>query len=443
VIKDLDSSTWQPIDREISIIEEYIRECASNRLPESVINQFKCLFLEGKHENSQISKALEKIIFSPLGQQKFNLMLSNCCYLIIDCWSNQLKSLKLSDELINVFNLVNQAKSYDRRKKQLIQLIVNYQKTELYLQLRAVVNIITIEESGKSLSNKTISTGSISTNSTSSNIIINTYIRRYTYLYEYFLSEVEHIPQLTKLIKTTQVTRRENFEIQLSKHIIYRVRLQQVARMGLLSKGAGKVITRVENPTLLSEKAFKVAMKQYISKIDEQYTILQLAQRFVLQNNLRNCYQEYKQDLAQYLVGNLELKNTNYQFESKLRQKLNQIFSQSNSKQLNQNLVLQTCRQLFSFIIVEISPNSQPNYQRFPELIGNLGTAQTVAILIKLILICPEAKSDLEKKMALITKHYQLHDIKQVPWLVKTLEHLLIAFSIYFGKVDVSIAKII
>jgi hypothetical protein len=443
VIKNLDSSTWQPIDREIEAIYEHIRQCASNKPPESVINQFKCLFLECKHENSQISKALEKIIFSPLGQQKFDLMLTNCCYLIIDCWSNQPESLKLIDELINIFNSVNQAKSYDRRKKQLIQLIGDYQKIELYLQLRAIVSIITVEESAKSIPTKTISTGSISTNSTSTNIIINTYIRRYTYLYEYFLSGTEHIPQLTKLIKTTQATRRENFEIQLSKHIIYRVRLQQVARIGLLSKGAGKIITRVENPTLLSEKAFKVAMRQYIGKIDGEYTLLQLAQRFLVQNNLRNCYQEYKRDLHQYLINNIERQNNNYQFESKLRQKLNQIFPQSDSKSLNQNLILQTCRQLFSFMIVEVFPNSQPNYQQFSELISNLGTAQTVAILIKLILICPEAKSDLEKKMALITTYYQLHSIKQVPWLVKTLEHLLIAFSIYLGKVDVSIAKII
>lgn len=443
MIKNLDSSTWQPIAREIGIIYEHIRECASNKLPESVINEFKCLFLEGKSENSQISQALEKIIFSPLGQQKFDLMLSNCCYLIIDCWSNQPESLKLIDELISIFDLVNQAKSYDRRKKQLIQLIGDYQKTELYLQLRAIVSIITVEESAKSIPTKTISTGSISTNSTSTNILINTYIRRYTYLYEYFLSGTEHIPQLTKLIKTTQGSRRQKFEIQLSKHIIYRVRLQQIARIRLLSKGAGKVITRVENPTLLSEKAFKVAMKQYINKIDGEYTLLQLAQRFLVQNNLRNCYREYKKDLAKYLVSNLEPKNNNYQFESKLRQKMNEIFSQSDSKSLNQTLILQTCRQLFSFVIVESSPNSQPNYHQFPELISNLGTAQTVAILIKLILICPEAKSDLEKKMALITTYYQLHSIKQVPWLVKTLEHLLVAFSIYCGKVDVSIAKII
>ncbi|WP_319419670.1 hypothetical protein [Pleurocapsa sp. FMAR1] len=71
----------------------------------------------------------------------------------------------------------------------------------------------------------------------------------------------------------------------------------------------------------------------------------------------------------------------------------------------------------------------------------NLGTAQMMMILIKIVLICPESKSDLEKRIALIASYYQLNAIQEIPWLFKTLEHLLIAFSIYFGNIDVSIAK--
>ncbi len=35
----------------------------------------------------------------------------------------------------------------------------------------------------------------------------------------------------------------------------------------------------------------------------------------------------------------------------------------------------------------------------------------------------------------------QFHEIQDVPWVTKTLEHLLIAFGALFGKIDVSIAK--
>jgi hypothetical protein len=78
---------------------------------------------------------------------------------------------------------------------------------------------------------------------------------------------------------------------------------------------------------------------------------------------------------------------------------------------------------------------------QFAELVANLGTAQAMMVLIKIALICPESKADLEKKICAIVLHYQYQTIQQNPWLIKSLEHLLIAFSIYFGKVDVSIAK--
>ena len=89
-----------------------------------------------------------------------------------------------------------------------------------------------------------------------------------------------------------------------------------------------------------------------------------------------------------------------------------------------------------------IDTSSPTDTQRFVEIITNLGTAQMMMVLIKITLICPQSKADLEKKIALIVTHYQMHNIQDVPWLIKSLEHLLIAFSIYFGNIDVSIARL-
>jgi hypothetical protein len=73
--------------------------------------------------------------------------------------------------------------------------------------------------------------------------------------------------------------------------------------------------------------------------------------------------------------------------------------------------------------------------------VANLGTAQVMMMLIKITLICPESKADLEKKICMLATYYQHRTVRQVRWLLKTLEHLLIAFSIYFGKIDISIVK--
>ncbi len=82
---------------------------------------------------------------------------------------------------------------------------------------------------------------------------------------------------------------------------------------------------------------------------------------------------------------------------------------------------MQTCRQLYSFLITDT--HSAIELNNLTNLIVNLGTAQVMMFLIKIVLISPESKSDLEKKIALITSYYQLNAIQEIPWLSKTLEH--------------------
>ena len=207
----------------------------------------------------------------------------------------------------------------------------------------------------------------------------------------------------------------------------------------MLSKGAGKVITRVKNPTLLSERSITAAIKQFVGLIDGKNTLLQLSQKFIARSKVHYSYREYKQDLYQYLISNLTPRTGNSQFQSKLKQKIENIFLQANSRQINNTLILQTCRQLLSFFVTETT--SSPDLNSFAKLVVYLGSAQAVLLLVKIILICPEAQPDLEKKLAILFTAYQSREIKDVFWYVKCLEHFLIAHSIYCGEIDVSIAK--
>ena len=233
--------------------------------------------------------------------------------------------------------------------------------------------------------------------------------------------------------------RQQEFEFLLSKYIIYRFRLKQLAKMKLLAKGAGKIITKVDSPSLLSQKAFKIALQQYIGKIYSQRTVFERSRSFIAENNLRNSYQEFKQDLHSYLTSNITPRNSNYQFDLLLDRKLKEIFPQSDAKPINRTLILQTCRQLYSFLIID--PTSTSKSDRLSKLITNLGTAQAMLILVKISLICPESKPDLEQKICSIVTYCQQESIQNSPGLIKSLEHLLIAFSIYFGKIDVGIVR--
>ena len=209
--------------------------------------------------------------------------------------------------------------------------------------------------------------------------------------------------------------------------------------MKLLAKGAGKAISKADNPSLLSEKAFRIALKQYTGKIKNHNTIREQAQHFIAKNKLRHNYKEFKHDLCHFLTSGINPRNNTYKFKDRLKQKLSVIFIQSDNKSINRPIIRQTCRQLFSFLLVDPKVSKSP--QKFADLIINLGTAQVMIILIKILLICPESKPDLEKKICLVVAHYQSQTVEDNLWLIKSLEHLLMAFSIYFGKVDVSLAK--
>lgn len=437
---DLDDSARQPIAKQSSLIYEYLRQFATVQSPSAVIQEFKNLFLQGRNENNKSSQVLAKIISSPSGQKQFNAIITDCIHIILDCWAATPESLTSVSELIETLDTINQSRSYDRRRKQLIQLVKDYQQSELYFQLRGMIIIINPQETANVVLTNAVSTNEVSSsNLSSNNTIFYTYLARYSYLYDYFLPQNSNLNQLRELIKTLQSKRKQDFAISLSKHLIYRVRLKQIAQIKLLSKGAGKAITKVDNPTLLSERALKKALKQYIGQAENQGTILEQAQLFVTGNNLRNSYQVFKQDLYCFLTKNINPRNSTCNFKNKLKLKLEQIFSQSDTKPLNKTLILQTCRQLFSFLILD--PTLPPNPKIYADLIVNLGTDQVMMILIKITLICPESKADLERKLSLIVTHYLQSNIQDIPWLVKSLEHLLIAFSIYFEKIDVSIAR--
>lgn len=437
MIKNINNSA-QPVDRASNIVYEYLLQCVTTKSPPEVIQEFKNLLIQGRNVDQRASKAFEKIISSAEGQQ-FNTILSYCFYLILDNWLHTPKSLSYLAQLWEILDLVDQTKSYDRRRLQLIQLIKDHQRSPAYFQLKAIMAIIDPQAVNNIISANAAMTNEESNHNNSINTsIINTYLPRYTYLYNYFLPQEFELNYLRKYLQALQENRQKNFEIQLSKHIIYRFRLQQVAKMKLLSKGAGKIITKVNNPSLLSEPAFRIALQQYLG-VDRGSTILQRSQRFVIDNNSRSSFQVFKQDLHRFLTNNVKPRNSNYNFSQELKQKLDDAFFQSDRKPLNDTLILQTCRQLYSFLITDTHSATDPN--KLANLIVNLGTAQVMIILIKIVLICPESKSDLEKKIALIASYYQLNAIQEIPWLFKTLEHLLVAFSIYFGKIDVSIAK--
>lgn len=438
MIRDIKNSTRHQVNQECSTVYQYLHQRAAIQSPAELIQEFQNLLLQGRNQEQQVSLALEKIILAD--HQQFYDFLNHCFYLILDCWIATPESMLYLQQLFATLEIISKIKSYDRRRKQLVKLIKGYQQTENYRQLQGLMVIINPFTTNNADENKTVISNETAEGEVNdSNELIGSYLVRYPYLYSYFCAVNQEFERLHGLVARLQHSRQHDYEVLLSQHVIYRVRLKQLAQLKLLAQGAGKAITKVDNPSLLSERAFRIALKQYTAEIDDQHTILEQAQHFVADNKFRLNYKQFKQDLHYFITNGIKPRNNSYQLKSGLKQKLGDIFPQSDAKPLNRTLILQTCRQLLSFLLVE--PTASNNQQKFVELIANLGTAQVMMILVKIILICPESKPDLEKKLGAIISHYQLCNVSEALWLIKSLEHLLMAFSIYFGHLDVSVVR--
>jgi hypothetical protein len=72
------------------------------------------------------------------------------------------------------------------------------------------------------------------------------------------------------------------------------------------------------------------------------------------------------------------------------------------------------------------------------DLINNLGAVATTGLLLKIVLICHKTKPLLENRLSILFNHYESSHCREIPWLVKSLEHWNIAEAIHFEKLDAS-----
>lgn len=423
MIKPQPNLSLQTVNQE-KIIYQYLRDYLPNHSPEEIILEFRCLFIEGRSQNVLVRDTIENIVCSKIKQEKFFYIVNYCFYIVINYWLNQKEKQDYIFQLLQIFDDVDYtAKYFSRRKQKIVTLTQDFVHSKHYAKLERIA-IIFENQDDKEFSNHSL---------------IKSLLPRYTFLYNYLAIGQETLPEVTNLIKELQNKSTQSFDFKLAQHLIYRSRLIEIAKAQQFSHGAGKIIRRIPNPTLLTDKDLRVGLKQYIKKIDHQSTLYQLSRKFIVSNKQQITYRAFKRNLYRYLSFKIESKNSQYDFQEKLWQLIDNMYYQSDGLPIDESLILRTCRKLYQALIISNAETNQHNL--LIKLISNLGTAQTVMLLIKIVLICPQAKVDLEERLATLFTYYESKTIEDVPWIVKFLEYFLVAFSIYFSKLDLSLVK--
>lgn len=388
--------------------------------PTQAIERFRTLFINGiGYPEPEIAEALNRIATSPLAQQKFKHLLNRCCHILINRWQKHPIHKATVPELVALFKTASSIPTFSspssRRLQKLVQVFV---ETEEYLALQRLVQFL-------KPNNKQV------------NPPLGHLIPRYPYLYPHCLLSTSSSSEERQTIRQLQAHRQRRYELDLVRYATYLVRQTQVYRQ-TSSTPEARILQPMRNPTLLSDRELGLALQQFMGKVEGSYTYRDLAQSFLAHTCQTQTYLAFKEDLYKYLITSIDPEYGRHQFNQRLYNNLQNTLPQFNSQKVNGTLLVQTCSQLFSFLVE--SPQ-RPEHILFIDLISNIGSLRTTGLLLKIVLLSRQVKPYLEKRFSILFNHYESKTIDDIIWLVKSLENLNIAFIVHFGDVDLSFLR--
>jgi hypothetical protein len=244
---------------------------------------------------------------------------------------------------------------------------------------------------------------------------LNQLLHRYPFLFKTLClakgkTAVEQIDRL-------QQASQKRFEVSLSRHIIAQLQGQ-------------KSPIKAPNPTRLNRYGLGIALSRFTGQTWGRETHRNLADRFLAQAK-QESFAAFKQNLHSYLMASVCQGHGAQNFDRELRHALNTFLPDQNNQPLNTFLLTATCRHLFKFLVVENSSNL--SHTRLLGLVHNFNPFTVAELLTRLLLLCPRSQCHLDKRLALLFRHYSPQPQTDVNWLVQLLEYMNLAYATQFG----------
>ncbi|MEA5450924.1 hypothetical protein VB780_20260 [Leptolyngbya sp. CCNP1308] len=405
----------------------HLLNCVGVESPDAMIDRFQALFLDGfGYPDRDVVAALDRLLASHEIEEYFRFILNRCCHILINRWQTNTQSQPAIPILIELLESVPTGRvpelSRSRSIRRLRQVTQDFHDTEQYLALKRLGRIIEARHSA------------LPRHRQAEAVPLGSLINRYPYLYEHCLVTEDSDLQHQQYVRHMQVEAQHKFEVDLSHYVTYRVR-----RGRLHSQGQTNFADRlrvVHNPTLLNDKELVSSLKQFARRRDHGQSYRDGAQRFLLTHNHGASFRQFKEDLFDYIIADVDAGYSQRQFKAMLEGHLLSTFTDSDSKPMDDFLKVRTCSNLFNFLVVD--PSAGRQHYVFLDLINNLGPVHTTGLLLRILLICQKVRPFLERRFSLLFNHYETASSETVAWLVNMFENINIALSLNFGSVDLS-----
>uniref|UniRef100_A0A832M2K4 Uncharacterized protein n=1 Tax=Oscillatoriales cyanobacterium SpSt-402 TaxID=2282168 RepID=A0A832M2K4_9CYAN len=437
----MSSPYYRPSSYEEQQLYDHLIACRKVETPEELLERFQCLFVDGTdYSEPHILETLHNIAMSRIADEEFRFVLNRCCRILINFWWFQPAYRWAILELVDLLQFPSRGTVTFVCAQRLRRLVRDFTKSEEYQALQRLAQVI---EQGYELdssehvkaqrsrrishSNWVDGQGYQQTQERQQQRSLRDLIHRYPYLYPHCLSSNSSVSEFDA-IRHLQGERQQKFECDLSRYVTYMVQQS--------NGNARPPANPIKNPTLLSDAQLRKTIKHFTGQVERKGTYKDLAQRFLTYTSQVDSYRTFKEALYHYLVSSIDSTKPDYgrhHFNQWLHTQLKNTLPQSDTQQLNSFLITRTCHQLIESLVAP--PQNVSNHFVFVDLINNVGATVTTGLLLKLLLLYNNLKSSLEKRLAVLYKHYE-PVMDGVEWLVASLENLQIAFSIHFGSMN-------
>jgi len=378
-------------------IYKYLKNLVNNHPPETVLLEFKNLFVLGDtHTNSEALQALSNIVVNS-NEEEFQNTIKRSCYILVNNWASQ-RRYNYIQELIQILAEVKETPApLSPSLKRLKSWVINFVDSRDYQELKLFASPYTVQ---------------------------GYWSHRYTsYLLVPQYLDSRNPKEQREIARNLAKRLKEKYKFDLAMY---------TARCNSPQFGQQKL----SNPTKLGDGVIRI-----IKKVVSRTTIFDYTNQahLFLQQTRELNYRNFKQELQKYLCFYFSEKRFLEALQSKLSERLSTLYETHHSDSLNVDLLLRTSRQIIQWLTTE---DGQEPSHLFLLLTTQGNTLTLVIILLRIVLICQYVRTHLEVCIAQLIRHYEKFPEKDCQWLINFLETFNIVFAIYTENVQYNLVKV-
>ncbi|MCP2732096.1 pentapeptide repeat-containing protein [Limnofasciculus baicalensis] len=381
------------------IIYKFLLDIVNQAPPETVLVEFKQLFLLGNTQtNPHVNQAFSQIV-SRNNEEEFRNTLKRSYYILINNWSAKRKYQEIENLVQILADIEVNPPKLSENFSYLGRFLSNFIKSQDYEELKLFT-------------------------SPHSFLKQEHWSERYrSYLLVPQYLDAQNPIEQREIAKDLSKRLKKKFKFELA---MYTARCNS-------PKYQEEEIT---NPTKLGNQVIHLIKK--VSSQQLSFSYLNQASLFLRQ--VKNVeYREFKQSFKKYLVFSHNNNNYLKLIELQFFPKLNNLYEKYNHKPLTDDLLLRTCRRAIEFMTTE--DGEQPS-SLFIALTMEGNPLFIVITLLKITLICKSAQNHLEVSIARLIKYYEKFPENECQWFIHFLETFNIVLTLYNEDIHYDLVKI-